>query len=109
MTETVAQAVRDALIVQDFNVRRVIGGQQRLIAQRQATLERKIKAAIEEIDPGGAPTELQRAARMKRLQKRVQGLTKEAYASHLSGQREALQGVAKAETLAVTGALSESV
>ena len=106
---TASRNVRDALIEHDIRVRRAIGGQQRAIAGRQADLERRVLAALEEIDPAGAPTELQRAKRMTQFEQRVKELAQEIYGSHSIQGREALQGVALAESNAVTGAIEESI
>lgn len=106
---TAAQEVRDNLVAHDVRTRRAIGGQQRLILARQRDMERRIQAAIEEIDPAGVKTELQRARRLKKIQEVVTRITQETYAEHARQSREYLLQIARAETYAVTGAIEESV
>lgn len=109
MTGTASQEARDNLITQDIRLRRAIGGQQRVILQRQRAMERRVTAAVMEIDPAGATTDLERAKRMKLLQKRVTAIANDTYAEHSVQSRRALIDVARAESFAVTGALEESV
>lgn len=104
-----SQNVRDDLIQDDIRLRRVIGGQQRLIEKRQRLLERRVTAAIHDIDPGGVSGELRQAARLLKLQRRIKEITREVYGEHAAQLTDALLGVAKSETVAVTGAIEESV
>ena len=106
---TAAERVRDDLVVQDVRLRRVIGGEQRFIAKLTDQFEKRVKAAIVEIDVGGVNGPLRRTQRMVKLEKIIKELAQEHYAEVAAHLKKTMQGVAIAESQAVTGALEESV
>lgn len=105
---TAAELVRDRLIEHDIAMRRFIAGHEREITQILRRMESLISAAVTEIDVAGARGPRRQAARMAKLEKRVEELMQEAYAEIRRLHRDAQIGAARATSRAIITAIEES-
>lgn len=109
MAQTLNEAIRDELIVQDVTDARAIAGVQKRVDNRLLELQRDLRRVVLEVDPTGTPRRRSQKARTRQANELAAPLIRQAFVDINAITDDALTRMGRLEKKAVADMVNAQV